>query len=165
MTLVPFRGDVPEEFVLPLDRFDNKRFVEDRVAAAAKEDRVFLRLTLRYLYATEGAKNMRNDIFKAAEKYLEPRERLVTRWMKTRTNGNERKRYGPETIVCARAARFRCETCGFPDVRALQIDHREGRNLPGCTLQVLCANCHQIKSRAADWTGRAREQPEVAGDA
>jgi hypothetical protein len=51
--------------------------------------------------------------------------------------------------------RWCCSESGFADVRALNLDHVEGR-VPQATFACLCADCHAIKSRRLDWTEKAR---------
>ena len=46
------------------------------------------------------------------------------------------------------------------DVRVLSLDHVEGR-VQGTPFACLWANCHTLKSRRVDWTGRPRQvRPE-----
>lgn len=148
------RIEVPDEFVIPSERFDNPSFIQDRVDAAPSAVQGCLKTALRFLYETQGPTNLPLARKKVAEPYLEERERIVARWLSTRTNGSERKNYGRDALRAARSARCRCADCGFPDVRCLHLDHVEGRKGPLSTFRVLCANCHQIKSRKKDWGAR-----------
>lgn len=101
---------------------------------------------MRYLYLAEGATNLPRHHMQAALPMLEAREKRAIRWLYTRTNGAERKNYGPGSVVAMRKARFRCQRCGFPDVRALQVDHVTGRVAKPFVFQCLCANCHSIET-------------------
>lgn len=94
-----------------------------------------------------------------AELYLEPRERVLMRWLYNRTNGNLRATYGAKALRAARVSRYRCEHCGFADLRALHIDHVHGRTTE-TPCACLCANCHNIKSREHDWSGEKRDSNE-----
>ena len=148
---------VEREFVIDAARFDDEAYIEARVQQVPAPVHGPMRTTMLYLYRTDGPTNLRPERFKAAEPYLQPAERIVARWLRTRTNGKLRKDYGTRSLRCARVARYRCSACGYPDVRALNLDHVEGRRSEHSTFTCLCANCHSIKSRGVDWLGRARE--------
>ena len=141
--------------VVPLDRFDNTAYIEKRVSAAPVAAQGSLRTALKYLYLGNGPRNLGADRKKTAESFLEPAEIVIIKWLFPRTNGQYRKSYGFPALSCARSARFRCQACGQADVRVLEFDHVEGR-VENCTFACLCANCHKIKSRKQDWTGKAR---------
>lgn len=149
------RESMGTEFAVPQDRFDSRSYLETRVLAAPAAVQGPLRTTLSYLYFTDGPLNMPRDRMKLAEPHLEPRERLLVRWLFTRTNGRHRATYGARALKAARRAHYRCQQCGFPDVRALHIDHVSG-HVAETAFACLCANCHNIKSRQHDWSGRAR---------
>ena len=99
--------------------------------------------------------NLPRERLKMAELFVEPHERLLLRWLYTRTNGNLRSTYGAKALIAARTSRYRCCRCGFADVRALHIDHIDGRTTD-TECSCLCANCHNIKSREKDWSGEKR---------
>ena len=141
--------------VLSIDpqRFNNEAYLNERLAAATPSDRGKLRTALTYLYWDNGPINLERDRRKIAEPYLDEAECLLVRWLSTRTNGSERKNYGKAALIAARSSRYRCATCGFPDVRALHLDHVKGRKVE-TPFACLCANCHTIKSRKSDWLGR-----------
>jgi hypothetical protein len=134
-------------------RFNNPAHVRERVSAAALSDRGSLQTALQYLYGDDGPTNLPRDRLKTTERYLDEAERILLRWLYTRTNGSERKNYGKAALIAARRSRYRCEGCGFADVRALNLDHVEGRTVD-TPFACLCANCHTMKSRQRDWTGR-----------
>lgn len=141
-----------DRFLIPIDRFDDTPYIESRVSAVSEEIAGSLRTALRYLYLSDGPINLPRDRLKKAEPFLEPAERVVIRWLYTRTNGNLRSRYGAAALRAARRQRYRCEHCGHADVRVLNLDHVDGsgsRERFAC----LCANCHCLKSREYDWTG------------
>lgn len=146
---------IDRQFLIPMDRFDSPSYIEERIAASETSSPGGLRTTLKYLYLSDGPINLPKDRLKAAEPFLEVGERVLVRWLQTRTNGSERKNYGASALRAARAQRYRCEHCGHADVRVLHLDHLEGRGRSG-GFACLCANCHMLKSRAKDWTGRAR---------
>jgi len=151
---VEHRIEVPNEFVIPSERFNSPSFIQGRVDAAPSAVQGSLKTALRYLYETQGPTNLPRDRKRVAEPYLEEREKIVARQLYTRTNGSERKNYGKDALHAARTAQYRCADCGFPDVRCLHLDHVEGRKGSLSTFRVLCANCHQIKSRKKDWGTR-----------
>lgn len=146
---------VQGEFIIPLDRFDSPDYIRSRLALAPEPARGALRTALSYLYLSEGPMNLPRDRLKLAEADLEPRERVLARWLQTRTNGNLRSTYGARALQAARSERYRCAECGFADVRALHLDHVDGR-VAGTGFACLCANCHNIKSRKHDWSGERR---------
>jgi hypothetical protein len=146
---------IDPEFTLNTERFEDPTFIERRLAAVPPKDRGCMRSLLRYIYAKDGPVNMQKARYSPVRQYLEPAEKIVAQWLRTRTNGRHRKSYGHDALRCARASRYRCQNCGFPDVRTLHLDHVEGK-IAGATFACLCANCHNIKSRKSDWTGRRR---------
>ena len=136
-------------------RFNDAARIETRVATVTVPDRGALRTVLRYLYLDDGPVNLPAKRLRSAKAHLEAAELLVIRWLFTRTNGSLRSSYGAPSLQAARRARYRCQECGFPDVRVLNLDHVDGR-VAGTPFTCLCANCHTIKSRAKDWTGTKR---------
>ena len=145
------------EFIIPAKRFDAGDYVDSRLAAVPHAVRGSLKTALQYLYLTDGPRNLPASRKRTAEPYLQTAERVAIRWLHPRTNGALRKSYGHAALQCARRARFRCERCGNADVRVLEFDHVDGRG-SSRRFAVLCANCHRIKSRTADWTGRRRDR-------
>ena len=134
-------------------RFNDSRHIDTRIAKAPDASRGALKTCLSYLYKDDGPVNLPRDRLLAASPYLEPAELLVARWLYTRTNGSLRKAYGAESLKAARLSRYRCSVCSFSDVRVLNLDHVQGQ-VHGTPFACLCANCHTIKSRAVDWTGK-----------
>ena len=145
-----------EPLTIDSSRFNNTDLIEDRVASVA--DKGSLRTALRYLYLDDGPLNLPPKRRKAAERFLDAAEVMVIRWLATRTNGRLKKSYGAAALRAARLARYRCQECGFPEVRVLNLDHIDGR-VVGTAFACLCANCHTIKSRKSDWTG-VRQVPK-----
>lgn len=141
-----------EPVAIDLDAFNNDAIIEARVMAVEVSARGALRTALCYLYKDDGPINLPRDRRITAEPHLRLAEKIVIRWLFTRTNGRLRKTYGADALRAARASRYRCEACGFTDVRVLNIDHVNGRVL-GTPFACLCANCHTIKSRESDWNG------------
>jgi hypothetical protein len=140
-----WRVSVDEAFIIDQSWFDNGTALEQRIADAAMEDQGSLRTALTYLYLSDGPMNLPAKRRKVALPYLDVAERIALTWLYTRTNGSERKRYGIRVMPAARRARLRCERCGMPDVRTLNLDHINGRSGP-TEFQVLCANCHHLKN-------------------
>jgi hypothetical protein len=148
---------VANEGRFEIDRmcFNDHAWVRRRVEKAPAGQRSALDSALRYLYLDDGPLNLPRDRLQLAFDLLEGPEQVVVRWLYTRTNGSLRKSYGKGALREARAARYRCRQCGFADVRALNIDHVDGR-VAETIFACLCANCHTIKSRTLDWTGLKR---------
>lgn len=147
-----FTLDVDDALVIDTGRFDSTTLIEARCLSAPEISRGALRTALSYLYLMNGPINLPRDRLKVARNLLDRAEQVVINWLYTRTNGSLRRQYGAKALVAARNARYRCERCGFPDVRCLNIDHVEGRS-DEAHFACLCANCHVIKSREADWGG------------
>ncbi len=143
---------MPELIAIDGSRFNDDEYIESRTETVPVPDRGSLRTALAYLYKDDGPVNLPRDRLLVAEPHLEAAERLVIRWLYTRTNGNLRSSYGVAALRAARASRYLCEVCKFADVRVLNLDHVNGR-VVGTPFACLCANCHTIKSRASDWTG------------
>jgi hypothetical protein len=143
-------------YLLTVDhsRFNNEAYIWSRVSSAAPPDRGSLQTALKYLYMDNGPINLPRDRLKTTKPYLDDAERVVIQWLQTRTNGSERRNFGSPALIAARRSRYRCEHCGFADVRTLNLDHVEGR-IVGASFACLCANCHTIKSRQKDWKGTA----------
>lgn len=138
--------------VINAEAFNNDSHIEARVSAVGAGAQGALRTALCFLYQDDGPINLPRLRLVVAEEFLDEAERVVIRWLYTRTNGSLRKTYGSAALLAARVSRYRCEVCGFPDVRVLNIDHVDGR-VVGTAFACLCANCHAIKSRKHDWTG------------
>lgn len=139
-------------FHIDSTRFNVPEYIESRVMIVPVPDRGSLRTALSYLYQDDGPINLPRERLLAADPHFEPAERIVVRWLYTRTNGNLRSSYGASALRAARSSRYRCEVCGFQDVRVLNLDHVKGR-VTDTPFACLCANCHTIKSRESDWTG------------
>lgn len=146
--------------VIDAESFNNSSLIEARVVGVGASAQGALRTALCFLYQDDGPLNLPRQRLVLAEEFLDEAERIVIRWLYTRTNGSLRKTYGSAALVAARVSRYRCEVCGFPDVRVLNIDHVDGR-VVGTAFACLCANCHAIKSRKHDWTG-LKLVPKVA---
>ena len=140
--------DIDPQWIIPESNF-SPAYISSRLSAAPVLVKAFLQSCFNYLYGT--TKNLDRERRVASEPYLSSAEIRVIRWLHTRSNGSERKNYGPDCVIAAKAAKYRCNRCKFPDVRVLQLDHVHGRG-PGVTkeFECLCANCHVIKSAGQD---------------
>ncbi len=118
---------MPELFIIDDSRFNDEAQIVARLDADPSADRGSLRSALRYLYMDDGPVNLPRERLLAAEPYLEASERLVIRWLYTRTNGNLRSTYGAAALRAARSSLYRCEVCKFADVWVLNLDHVDGR--------------------------------------
>ena len=137
---------------IDLSRFNNAAYLESRIGAAPKADQDALRTALAYLYNDDGPINLPRVRLLLAKKHLDPAELVVIQWLYIRTNGKLCKCYGAGALRAARSSRYRCKSCGFTDVRALNLDYVNGHTT-GTPFDCLCANCHTIKSRKSDWVG------------
>lgn len=140
-----FETTINEEWIIDHSNF-SPEIIEDRVAGAPEASRSSLRSSLLYLYG-DNTTLMRKRMLEA-ESFLSRAEKKAIRWLHTRTSGSEKKNYGPGCIIAVKEAKYRCTECGFSDVRALHLDHVDGRNgnKEDYVFQCLCANCHNIKS-------------------
>lgn len=143
---------VSDKFIIDERRFEDADQIEQRVGEAEEKDKGSLRTALKYLYMIDGPVNLPRVRLKTAESYLTVAERLVARYLYTRSNGRLRKTYGAKSLIAARSAKYRCAVCGTPDVRVMNLDHVD-KDDPDTEFALLCANCHAIKSREQDWTG------------
>lgn len=148
------------EYTINPDAFDNETAITLRCQDLEPKVAKSLRLVLSYLYLTAGPVNLRNVQFNPSAKLLSTAELVMVKYLKSRTNGNGRRRYGQPALRAARKARYRCEACDNADVRVLVLDHANGRDDVE-NFFMFCADCHQIKSRLFDWSGKKREDVEA----
>jgi len=153
-----------DDFTVPADNVDNPSAIEKRCCEQPYQLAKPLRRFLSYLYLTNGPVTMSTKIYRDAEPGLTEYEKILGRYFKSRTNGTGRRSYGIGSLRAAQRSRFRCEVCTASDVRVLVIDHTNGRE-DTTSFQMLCANCHQIKSRLFDWTGEKRRKTTESSDA
>lgn len=150
----------------PEGLFDNPAAIERRAEAVPAAHQSIVRRALRYMFLTDGPKNsplhrlkeQRAQELVQLTEHLSKAELLLFRYLKNRTNNGLRATYGAAALRQAQAARFRCQDCRMPDVRTLHLDHVNGRQHDTTTFRLLCANCHNIKSRMSDWHG-GKSQP------
>lgn len=134
--------------------------IDARVSVVQSSDeRSALRTVLNYLYRSDGPTNLRNPQYNLAKCFLNDGEVILTKYLKSRTNGAGRKDYGKEALTQARSVGYKCQSCGTCDVRVLHLDHVFGKLKK--EFLVLCANCHNIKSRLFDWLGTKRESEDA----
>ena len=128
-----------EHFTIDPARFNDLELIASRSAPATARDA--LRAALAYLYLDDGPFTLPEQTRKAAEPHLDRPERLLLGWLAIRTKGALGDSTGERELRAARAARYRCQRCGFADVRVLNLDEIHG------SLECLCANCHVISTR------------------
>ena len=143
------------EFIVPTEVIDAPGAIENRVASVPTEAAKALRLVLSYLFLSDGPTNLRTAQYSLAEPYLTEYEKILARYLKSRTNGSGRRRYGKAGLKAIREAKYKCQLCEQTDVRLLVLDHANGSHDVEAFF-VFCANCHQLKSRLFDWTGKKR---------
>ncbi len=144
---------IENNYTIPRNRFNNEKYINNRIEKVPDHVRGSVATILKYLYHTDGPTNAPPDRYKQSLPFLEKREVLLLKWLRTRTNGKLRKTYGKNSLIAARNAFYRCEKCKYPDVRVLNLDHIHGKN--SYEFSCLCANCHSIKSRKYDWVGES----------
>jgi|GEM_PF-4602505 len=155
---------IAAEYVIPDgpdSLFDNPDAIERRTETVPQAHQSIVRRALRYMFLADGPRNSplhrlkeqrALELAQLAE-HLSKAELLLFRYLKNRTNNGLRATYGAAALRQAQVARFRCQDCQMPDVRTLHLDHVNGRQHDTTTFRLLCANCHNIKSRTSDWHG------------
>lgn len=126
--------------------------IKMRIDVCEEKEKGALTSALNYLYGD--IKTIDKDRVDVSLKYLSDSEKKIIKWLHTRTNGSLKKEYGSNALVAARNAKYKCqnEGCGYSDVRALELDHVNGKgNNESAVFACLCANCHNIKSYIYDW--------------
>ena len=150
---------IPAEYTIDPTYFNNKPALDARAAnLPVPADKAFFRKALGFLYLTE-VKNspleadrlLKSDRRTLLSHYLTPAEWQIFKNL-TKFAHSSRKRYGHAAVQAAREDRYRCRICKMPDVRTLEMDHVNGRS-DTQNFQLLCSNCHKIKSREVDWKG------------
>lgn len=155
-----FVVEVPLSWVIPEGRVDNEEYVQGRKRELCRgfshkqrhvRDLIYKALDVLYLGRTDSATH---TMWKRMSGVLEPAEVHLLGYFHHRTQGSEKKNYGSECLRAARRAGYRCQQCGFPDVRALQSHHVNGRE-DNTDFEYLCASCHQIETHTL---GRERRE-------
>lgn len=82
---------MPDTISIDLEAFNNDALVDDRVAAVDVAARGALRTALNYLYKDDGPINLPRGRLLTVEPHLDLAEKIVIRWLYTRTNGSLRK--------------------------------------------------------------------------
>lgn len=111
------------EFCVPVEHLNNAELIELRVQKVPTDSQSALRLVLSYMYLIDGPTNLRNPQYREAEPYLTAYEIILSRYLKSRTNGTGRRAYGKPALHHMRKVGYKCECCGFQDVRTLNLDH------------------------------------------
>ena len=142
------------EFCIPPGKLGNEGDIRERIQQAPEESRSALKTTLSYLYLEAGPINLSTRQFSVAEPFLLPSETILAKYLKSKTTGPKRPAYGGTALSHARSVGYKCQCCDYADVRVLNLDHAHGRAAQSFLL--LCANCHNLKSRRYDWHGRAK---------
>lgn len=134
------------EFELNPLFFDNKIEIDKRLAQCEKEKAGKLKSVLSYLYLQDGPGNLHKFArLKPVEVYLSKAEIKAARWLSTLTT-RSRKIYGKNALIAFRAAKGKCNKCGFADVRCLEIDHTNSVRNCDSPQECICANCHKIET-------------------
>ena len=140
------------DYVIPADSLNNFPRIEKRIEKIPETNgQIAMDMVLNYLYMQTGRVSLTTRIYRFAEPWLTDAERILIKYLKSRTNGVGRKAYGVEALRYMQEKKFRCEICDEGDVRCLNLDHRKSRHEK--SFYLFCANCHHIKSRLFDWSG------------
>lgn len=146
--------EIDDEMIIPENRFNNEEYIKGRCQNLDNKDKIALGAVLRYIYSFDAPKNVPIN-WKSVFDTLEEREKIIFKWLRTRITSRLRFIYGDNAIRTARESKYKCKRCSIGDVRVLNLDHVNGRD-DLTSFQLLCANCHMIKSRQEDWTGIKR---------
>ena len=143
--------------------------IHERAIRIADSEREPLGLVLGYLYLHDGPRSITRDHKTRAEPNLTPVELFIFQWLYKRTDGKLRRFYGPDALQAAKRSRFRCEECGFADVRALNLEKiAQDDETDGTRFACLCANCNTVRARVKEMAALVlnRERAaEVAAEA
>lgn len=132
--------------------------IEARVAEVTESERETLNLALSYLYLADGPGSISRDAKSQSEQHLTPVELFVLQWLHKRTDGKLRHIYGSEALTAVKRSHYRCERCGFADVRALNIEKTECDEASAQQrFSCLCANCNTVAARAKEMANIARK--------
>lgn len=125
--------------------------IKTRIEQCPDGEKKFLQSALNYLYGS--TRTIDKERVNMSLKHLSNAEKKVIKWLFARTNGSLRKDYGANALLAAKNAKYKCSNCPFDDVRALELDHVEGKRSKALVTNFacLCANCHNIKSFKQDW--------------
>jgi len=144
----------------------NRDAIEARAAELSEEDRQVFVLVMSYLFLPDGPRSIAREDKAQAESLLNPDELFVFNWLHKRTDGKLKRMYGSNVLDTVKRARYRCETCDFADVRALNLEKGEyDEATKSQNFICLCANCNTVASRAREMdllAANKRQAQEVA---
>lgn len=148
---------------------DGEDLINARLASIEEGSRAAVELVLRYLFVSGGPHTIDRSAKTLAEEHLSPAEKFVLQWLYKRTDGKLRRHYGPGVLDAVKRSRYRCERCGFRDVRALNLEKTE-RDEPEAesgskgrvNLVCLCANCNTVAARAKEMAAVTSEREAAA---
>ncbi len=108
-----------------------------------------LKDVLEYIYLAS-SNNCSKSKLRKVERYLDIEEIYLSNWLTNKTNDTKGKvAFGPNAIIEAKEALYKCRECSQNDVRTLEIDHVDGdrSNKARGNFKCLCGSCHNIKTR------------------
>lgn len=138
----------------PTKYMDNEGYIQKRITKANLKNKIkeeTFENILKFLYFTEYDHLIHRKTLKNYENLLEVSEKLMAYRLQTRCTGRLKKRYGIDSVIAFKRAKYECKVCGIKDVRCLEIDHVQGKSKNKTSykvidFQVLCANHHRIKT-------------------
>ena len=174
---LPYRQSIEAEWVIddgPGSLFDKPDAIRARAGRVPAEHQELVEKALRYMFLSKGEpkspilypNGQRKEKLALLAQYLTLGELRVFTYLTNRTRPypkhipdvgtvevtkSLRNNLGTGALRRMQAAFFRCESCGMPHVYTLTIDHVNGIQFDRVALQVLCANCHIIKSHNKDF--------------
>ena len=133
---------------------DNEDYIQKRIIQANLKNKIkeeTFENILKFLYFTEYDHLIHRKTLKNYENLLDFSEKLIAYRFQTRCTGRLKNKYGIQSVIAFKKAKYACNVCGLKDVRCLEIDHVHGKNKSLSVydisdFQVLCANHHRIKT-------------------
>jgi Zn finger protein HypA/HybF involved in hydrogenase expression len=137
-----FEQEVDECWIIPIDRFNNPAYIEERIKNVT--NKTLFKNILEYLYYDDCTLGFNNKKLNYICN-LEQAEQILVNQLRKYTDGGKKDNGGYKALIQARKVRYRCEKCGYPDVRVMEVDHVTGKKDPNTEYAYLCSNCHRVK--------------------
>jgi len=157
------------EFEIDDSWIDGEDLINSRLAAIDEGSREAVEQVLRYLFVNGGPHSIERSVKTLAEEHLSPAEKFVLQWLYKRTDGKLRRHYGPKVLDAVKRSRYRCERCGFGDVRALNLEKAErgdteagSGSKSSVAIVCLCANCNTVAARSKEMAALSLEKTLAA---
>ncbi len=149
-----------DDYHFPIDEMGDKTSLEERIKNAKiknKSTENAFRRVLKFLYLADFAESISRNTVKTHLHRLTKTEQIMANKLSYRASNSKMKyRYGINSVLAVKKAKYKCKVCGEKDVRCLEIDHVGGRDKASekakknpykvKDFQILCTNHHRIKT-------------------